>query len=99
MHDRDKTVEHACFDKTIPIDRKNSISYQLIAFIIFSTLFSDLLMMDLSDDGGDGVSSATQTEEFLPERSKLKNTLDSIFSDVEKSLPSIDFEISDVSKK
>ena len=54
-------------------------------------------MMDLSDDGGDGVSSATQTEEFLPERSKLKNTLDSIFSDVEKSLPSIDFEISDVS--
>ncbi|KAK3107616.1 hypothetical protein FSP39_018349 [Pinctada imbricata] len=63
-------------------------------------------MMDSSDEGSDNElfvpRSSRQTrnvaEEFpIPEHSQLKPKLDSIFAEVEKNLPSIDFDLSDVS--
>ncbi|XP_076109890.1 dynein axonemal assembly factor 8-like isoform X2 [Mytilus galloprovincialis] len=51
-------------------------------------------MMELSDDGG-GDSEVTMSS--LLGQSQLKPKLDDIFAEVEKNLPSIDFDLSDVS--
>ena len=49
--------------------------------------------MELSDDGGG--DSATRLPSLLGQ-SQLKPKLDDIFAEVEKNLPSIDFDLSDV---
>ena len=62
--------------------------------------------MDSSDEGSDteiflprdSLKPTSLAEEFpVPERSQLKPKLDSIFAEVEKNLPDIDFDLSDVS--
>lgn len=58
--------------------------------------------MDSSDDNSDSelFLTAAGGYEFppVPEHSQLKPKLDSIFAEVEKNLPSIDFDLSDVRK-
>lgn len=57
--------------------------------------------MDSSDDNSDSelflTGSGGGCEFPVPEHSQLKPKLDSIFAEVEKNLPSIDFDLSDVS--
>ena len=52
-------------------------------------------MADQAENGGSTCN--TTTPEILPQNSNIKPALDSIFAEIEKSLPTIDFEISDVS--
>ena len=51
---------------------------------------------DNSQGPGGGDFSSFPLPDFLSEASMLKPKLDSIFAEVELSLPDIDFEISDV---
>ena len=47
-------------------------------------------------DRDSGSDFELTTPDFLPHNSLIKPTLDCICAEIEKSLPSIDFEISDV---
>lgn len=71
-------------------------SYMYKSIFIYFSFFSVKTInriMELSDDGGG--DSSTRLPSLLGQ-SQLKPKLDDIFAEVEKNLPSIDFDLSDV---